>query len=444
MKLRPQYERRAFNVSESRRGLKPGETTVMPTELNSQDGSSGLSLALQPEHLSRTSGSGAVTSLEPGDVRVAVGSSAAESSGVPASRRPRSGAHSHAHTHSHGSGRVYTQPYPEAEQSGHEPDTGLAVGVGLFTTFLYVNKNIQTQVFLQDRQSKLQCLWLLSFLIASSLLFYYAFQAESLYYCLILVNPQVEQLDFWEVLWAVGVTSFTVKFVFMGFKCLILLLPSPVMVHRRRGQWYMMIEEVSQVYQVIVPVPPWFRYLVSYRQVGSSVDLTLGVLLALLYLILKLLGLYGQWGSLKKTVRTFLSCEVNGGPATLSQCTEAGDTCPICQSDFKQPRVLLCQFNTENTSEATIKIMQHNTLNLGGKRVLLEYCIASVQYFDQAYPTIPVPDVAQPGSPLPAVSKTSTCYISYSFHYLSVLLFCSVICYLFVMSASIRGGWVSP
>ncbi|XP_049325096.1 E3 ubiquitin-protein ligase RNFT1 isoform X3 [Astyanax mexicanus] len=428
MKLRPQYERRAFNVSESRRGLKPGETTVMPTELNSQDGSSGLSLALQPEHLSRTSGSGAVTSLEPGDVRVAVGSSAAESSGVPASRRPRSGAHSHAHTHSHGSGRVYTQPYPEAEQSGHEPDTGessasfselrylfrwlqkslpfivilsaklviqhalgLAVGVGLFTTFLYVNKNIQTQVFLQDRQSKLQCLWLLSFLIASSLLFYYAFQAESLYYCLILVNPQVEQLDFWEVLWAVGVTSFTVKFVFMGFKCLILLLPSPVMVHRRR-----------------------------------------------------LLGLYGQWGSLKKTVRTFLSCEVNGGPATLSQCTEAGDTCPICQSDFKQPRVLLCQFNTENTSEATIKIMQHNTLNLGGKRVLLEYCIASVQYFDQAYPTIPVPDVAQPGSPLPAVSKTSTCYISYSFHYLSVLLFCSVICYLFVMSASIRGGWVSP
>lgn len=29
----------------------------------------------------------------------------------------------------------------------HSP--GLAVGVGLFTTFLYVNKNIQTQVFLQ-------------------------------------------------------------------------------------------------------------------------------------------------------------------------------------------------------------------------------------------------------------------------------------------------------
>ncbi|XP_072515320.1 E3 ubiquitin-protein ligase RNFT1 [Salminus brasiliensis] len=379
MKLRPQNDRRAFNLSESRRILKPRESTVMPTELNSHDGS-GLSLSLQPEHLTRTPVAGVSNSQETGDVGVAVGSSATESSGGPASRRPRSGAHGHSHSHSHGPGRAHTQPYPEAERSGVEPDSGessasfselrylfrwlqkslpfivilsaklviqhalgLAIGVGLFTTFLYVNKNIQTQVFLQDRRSKLQCFWLLSFLVASSLLFYYVFQTESLYYCLILINPQIEHLDFWEVLWAVGVTSFTVKFVFMGFKCLILLLPAPVMVYRRRGQWYMIIEEVSQVYQVIAPVPPWFRYLVSYQEVDGSVELTLGVLLALLYFILKLLGLYGQWGSLKKTVRTFLSYEVNGAPATQSQCAEAGDICPICQSDFKQPRVLLCQ-----------------------------------------------------------------------------------------------------
>lgn len=380
MKLRPQIDRRAFNVSESRRELNPRESTVMPNELNSQDGSSGLSLALQPEHLIRTPVAGAGSSQEPNDVRVAFSSSAAESSGVPASRRPRSGAHGHSHTHSHGPGRAHTQPYPESEQSDLEADPGessasfselrylfrwlqkslpfivilsakliiqhvlgLAVGVGLFTTFLYVNNNIKTQVFLQDQRSKLQCLWLLFFLIASSLLFYYVFQTESLYYCLILINPQIELLDFWEVLWAVGVTSFTVKFVFMGFKCLILLLPSLAMVYIRRGQWYMMIEEVSQVYQVIAPVPPWFRYLVNYQQEDGSVELTLGVLLALLYLILKLLGLYGQWGSLKKTVRTFFSYEVNGALATQSQCTEAGEICPICQSDFKQPRVLLCQ-----------------------------------------------------------------------------------------------------
>lgn len=90
--------------------------------------------------------------------------------------------------------------------------TGLAVGVGLFTTFLYVNKNIQTQVFLQvsseqkntffnslyffvntsitmcfcvfpqDRHSKLQCVWLLVFLTSSTLLLYYTFLSETLHY----------------------------------------------------------------------------------------------------------------------------------------------------------------------------------------------------------------------------------------------------------------------
>ncbi|XP_066507213.1 E3 ubiquitin-protein ligase RNFT1 isoform X2 [Hoplias malabaricus] len=356
----------------------------MQNKLDSHEGSS-LSVALQPEHLTRTPRAGAASSPETNNVRLVVGNTVGEDSGQPASLRPRagSGAHGHSHTHthscSHGPGRPHSQLDSEAERSNPEPDPGesnssfsefryllhwlqkslpfiiilsakliiqhalgLAVGIGLFTTFLYVNKNIQTQVFLQDRRSKLQSLWLLSFLMASSLLFYYTFQRESLYYCLILIKPSAAPIDFWEVLWAVGVTGFIVKFVFMGFKCLILLLPSLLMVYRRRAQWYMFIEELSQVYQGIAPVPPWFYYLVSSQEVDGSIGLTMGILLALLYLILKILGLYNQWESLKKTVLAFLSCDVSGCPATQSQCTEAGDVCPICQLDFKMPRVLLC------------------------------------------------------------------------------------------------------
>ncbi|XP_076876527.1 E3 ubiquitin-protein ligase RNFT1 [Brachyhypopomus gauderio] len=373
MKLWPQHDRRKFG--ESRRILKPNKSTVMPTELSSQDGN-GLSLTLQPETLTRTPAAGTSSPPETTDVRVP--NPNADASGRPSSRRPRSGAHRHSHSHGHGHTHTNTVPDPEQSDSDLESRDssvslselhylyrwvqkslpfiiilgaklvikhalGLAVGVGLFTTFLYVNKNIQAQVFLQSRRSKFQCLWLLSFLTASSLLFYHTFQTESLHYCLILFSPHVNPLDFWEVLWTVGVTSFIVKFLFMGFKCLILLLPSAVMVYRRRGQWYMFIEELSQVYQVIAPVPLWFRYLVSSQDVDGSVGLTLGVILALLYLILKLLGLYGQWGSLQKTMRNFLSHEVNGAPALLSQCSEAGDVCPLCQSEFRQPRVLLCQ-----------------------------------------------------------------------------------------------------
>ncbi|KAF7701105.1 E3 ubiquitin-protein ligase RNFT1 isoform X1 [Silurus meridionalis] len=372
MKLRLQYGRAASH--ESSRELTPKESAGMSTELSSQDGTD-MSLTLQPELMMNSGISNNVENME-GRVPICSSLSGEESSTGSASRRLRPTGHSHSRSHS----RSHSHTHAEADRSHSDHDAGeptssiaelrylfcwvqksfpfiiiicsklilqhalgMAVGLGLFITFLYANKNIQGQVFLQDRRSKLQCLWLLSFLMASSLLFYYTFKTDSLYYCLILMNPHVEPMDFWDVLWIVGVTSFIVKFLIMGLKCLVLLLPACVMVYRRRGQWYMFIEELGQFYQVIAPVPPWFYYLLRSQKVESSVGVTLDILLALFYIILKLLELFTHVGSLQTTVQMFLSYEVNGAPATQSQCSGAGDLCLICQSKFKQPRVLLCQ-----------------------------------------------------------------------------------------------------
>jgi len=49
----------------------------------------------------------------------------------------------------------------------------------------------------------------------------------------------------------------------------------------------MLSEELGQVHQATAPVPLWFRYLVTYQEVDGTPGLALGVLLALLYLILK-------------------------------------------------------------------------------------------------------------------------------------------------------------
>lgn len=366
MKLRQQYGRRASH--EFRRELIPRESTGMPTELSSQDGI-GLSFTLQPELMTSSGTSNAVENTD-GRVSICSPLTGEEISTGPASPRIRPVGHSRTRPHAEPEADCSHPNLEVGESSASFSELrylfccvqkslpfiiilcsklilqhalGLAVGVSLFTTFLYVNKNIQAQVFLQDRRSKLQCFWLLSFLVASSLLFYYTFEMDSLYYCLILINPHVEPMDLWDVLWTVGVTGFIVKYLFMGLKCLILLLPACVMVYRRRGQWYMFIEELGQFHQVIAPVPPWFHYLLRSQEVDGSVGVTLDVLLALLYIILKLLEIYSQWGSLQNTVQTFLSYEVNGAPATQSQCSAAGDLCLICQSMFKQPRVLLCQ-----------------------------------------------------------------------------------------------------
>lgn len=49
----------------------------------------------------------------------------------------------------------------------------------------------------------------------------------------------------------------------------------------------MLTEEVGQVHQNIAPISLWFRYLVTHQEADGISGLTLGVLLALLYLILK-------------------------------------------------------------------------------------------------------------------------------------------------------------
>ncbi|NP_998393.2 E3 ubiquitin-protein ligase RNFT1 [Danio rerio] len=375
MKLRAQFDRGTYSESKGSFKLRDSLDPMQP-EPSSREGN-GLSLTLQPELLARMPGAGSSSGTETGeDVRVPMGSSSGSTNGRGAtSRRMRTASHSHSHTHGHGHSHEHESDSGESDlESGESSSSiselryllrwlkkslpfivilcaklviqhalGLAVAVGLFTTFMYVNKSIQTQVFLHDRRTNLHCAWLLLFLTSSSLLVFYTFHTQSLYRCLFFANATIDYHNFWEVLWSVGVTNFILKFIFMGFKCLILLVPCPLMTYRRRGQWYMLIEEVGQLYQVIAPVPLWFRYLVSYDEMDTSVGLTLGILLALLYLIMKLLALYGLSGSLQKTLRTFFSPEVNGAPASPAQIREAGDICPICQADFKQPRVLVCQ-----------------------------------------------------------------------------------------------------
>lgn len=53
----------------------------------------------------------------------------------------------------------------------------------------------------------------------------------------------------------------------------------------------MLTEELGQIHQAVAPVSVWFRYLVSYQEVEGTPGLILGILLALLYLIMKVVGL---------------------------------------------------------------------------------------------------------------------------------------------------------
>uniref|UniRef100_M3YUQ9 RING-type E3 ubiquitin transferase n=1 Tax=Mustela putorius furo TaxID=9669 RepID=M3YUQ9_MUSPF len=318
--------------------------------------------------------------LHSGDVHIQINSIPKEYAENPTSRNIRSGVHSCTHgcihsrsrSHSHNEAR---QPDDTATEAGDHGSssfsefrylfkwlhrslpyililgvklvmqhiTGISLGIGLLTTFMYANKSIVNQVFLRERCSKIQCAWLLVFLAGSSVLLYYTFHSQSLYYSLIFLNPTLDNSSFWEVLWIVGITDFILKFLFMGLKCLILLMPSFIMPFKSKGYWYMLLEESCQYYRTFVPIPVWFRYLISYGEFGNVTRRSLGILLALLYLILKLLDFFGHLRTFRRVLRIFFKRPSYGVAASKRQCSDVDDICSICQAEFQKPILLICQ-----------------------------------------------------------------------------------------------------
>ncbi|NXO27115.1 RNFT1 ligase, partial [Cisticola juncidis] len=320
---------------------------------------------------SRPSGEGSCLPI-PGDVRIQLSSSAGDSRESATPRAPRAGPQSRPHGHAHGEGAGLEDAGPEAEEQGGsalselrcllqwlhhslpyllilgaklltQHTTGISLGIGLLTTYAYANKSIVNQVFLRERCSRLQCTWLLLYLSGSSLLLYYTFHSQCLYHSLIFLSPTVDFMNFWEVLWIVGVTDFVLKFLFMGLKCFILLVPSFIMSFKSKGYWYMLLEELCQYYRMFVPIPVWFRHLSAHGELDTSLGWTLGILLALLYLILKLLSFFGQWRNFRQVLRIFFTRPHYGVPASKRQCSESDDICSICQAEFQKPILLICQ-----------------------------------------------------------------------------------------------------
>ncbi|KAI2584343.1 ring finger protein, transmembrane 1, partial [Homo sapiens] len=145
-----------------------------------------------------------------GDVHIQINSIPKECAENASSRNIRSGVHSCAHgcVHSRLRGHSHSEARLTDDTAAESGDHGISLGIGLLTTFMYANKSIVNQVFLRERSSKIQCAWLLVFLAGSSVLLYYTFHSQSLYYSLIFLNPTLDHLSFWEVFWIVGITDF--------------------------------------------------------------------------------------------------------------------------------------------------------------------------------------------------------------------------------------------
>ncbi|XP_066545819.1 E3 ubiquitin-protein ligase RNFT2 isoform X1 [Amia ocellicauda] len=217
---------------------------------------------------------------------------------------------------------------------------GIAVCIGMASTFACANSTVIHQVSLREKRSVFVTFWILTFLAGNTVYLYYSFSAEELYNSLIFMKPNLDSFDFFDLIWVVGVTDFVLKFFTIGLKCFILVLPRIFLAFKSRGKFYLVIEELSQLFRALVPIQLWYKYIIGEDPSNSYL---LGGVLIILYSLCKSFDICGRIGAIRKAIKMLCSSQSYGVRASSQQCSEAGDVCAICQAEFREPVALMCQ-----------------------------------------------------------------------------------------------------
>ncbi|XP_051828829.1 RING finger and transmembrane domain-containing protein 2 isoform X3 [Antechinus flavipes] len=112
---------------------------------------------------------------------------------------------------------------------------GIAVCIGMASTFAYANSTLREQVSLKEKRSVLVIFWILAFLVGNTLYVLYTFSSQQLYNSLIFLKPNLDSLDFFDLLWIVGIADFMLKYITIALKCLIVALPKIILAVKSKS-----------------------------------------------------------------------------------------------------------------------------------------------------------------------------------------------------------------
>ncbi|KAI5613329.1 RING finger and transmembrane domain-containing protein 2 isoform X1, partial [Silurus asotus] len=196
---------------------------------------------------------------------------------------------------------------------------GIAVCIGMASTFAFANSTLKHQVSLREDRSIFVSLWILTFLGGNIVYVYYTFSSEELHNSLIFAKPNINSYDFFDLIWVVGITDFVLKYFTIAVKCLVLFLPKILLAFKSRM---------------------WYKYIMGE---DPSSSYFLGAVLIIIYSLCKSFDLCGRISGIRKAFLVLCSSQSYGIRASTQQCSEAGDVCAICQADFREPVALLCQ-----------------------------------------------------------------------------------------------------
>jgi len=177
-------------------------------------------------------------------------------------------------------------------------------------------------------------------LVACIGLIYFVFEDEKLYLCAIFI-PSGRVATLSELLWIVGVNDFILKFVSVIIKIFVILLPSTILQHRKRGNYFLFIELSSQLHRTLVPIPVWLFYLLDSKdRIPSKV---LGVILTAAYMVFKGKSILRTALAWKLAASKLLQSTRYGKSPSHEELKATGGTCPICHDSLSEPTKLHCK-----------------------------------------------------------------------------------------------------
>ncbi|XP_065282172.1 E3 ubiquitin-protein ligase RNFT2 [Dermacentor albipictus] len=216
---------------------------------------------------------------------------------------------------------------------------GMLAILGLFITFCHANSVIKREVSKQAKRHLSSLLIVVTNVCTCVCFVYFLLADKGLAYALILVPPYTQPIGGLEVLWIVVVTDFVLKLITILVKAVILALPACLTAFPRRGRYYLFVECCSQLYRSVMPMQHWLYYFSeSYTGTGKMFSM----ILSGAYLLCKCTDIVSKTRAWKRGLIQAMSNVNYGHPPTAEQTKAVGDTCPICQDDFKRPVVLAC------------------------------------------------------------------------------------------------------
>ncbi|XP_042299675.1 RING finger and transmembrane domain-containing protein 2-like isoform X2 [Sceloporus undulatus] len=206
---------------------------------------------------------------------------------------------------------------------------GIALCIGMASTFAYANSTLREQVSLKEKRSVLVVFWILVFLAGNTLYLLYTFSSQQLYNSLIFLKPNLEKLDFFDLMWIVGISDFVLKYLTIALKCFIVALPKIILAVKSKGKFYLVIEELSQLFRSLVPIQLWYKYIMGDDPSGSYF---LGGILLIMYSLCKSFDICGRVGSIRKALKFLCTPQHIFCEECLCLWFDREKTCPLCRS----------------------------------------------------------------------------------------------------------------